>query len=235
MQRAPHLIAAALFASCIATAIHLSDGPGPFSDGSGIVLGIGFLLFGVIAIAGLLLSRGRWAKRLALSVSVITIATATLTSPWSAAAVVAVAVGGLALVGLSGRWLDGWIRRLPAADGPGTRVIVLVLGLVGLVPAVAVAAPTDISQFHGVLGAAGIFYGWTYSRAEVWALWAIRLTLPLLAIPALLRSPAAGVIFLGLVVAGLTALAWTREARLAVQPLIDHLPGPRVHGERSST
>ena len=42
--------------------------------------------------------------------------------------------GGLALLGLSGRWLDGWIRKRPSAEGPGPKVMALVLGLLGLVP-----------------------------------------------------------------------------------------------------
>ena len=108
----------------------------------------------------------------------------------------------------------------------------LVLGLIGLVPAVALAAPSDISTWHGVLGAAGFFYGWTYSRAEVWGLWAIRVTLALLAVPAIIRSPVAGAVFLSLYVAALVILSWTKEAMLAVRPLMENLPGPRVLEEK---
>lgn len=232
MQRAPHLIAAAIFLAAVAAAIHLAGGPGPFTPGSGVVLGIGFLLYGVISVAGLLVSRGRWARRFASGTTVAIVAGAALTAPWSVASIAAVGLGGAAFVGLTGRWLDGWIRRLPTPDGPGVRVMLLVLGLIGLVPLVALAAPRTISPGHGVLGAAGIFYGWAYSRAEVWAMWAIRTTLPLLAVPALVGSPAPGVVLLTIAVVGLTALAWTREARLAVEPLMDRLPGPRALGEK---
>lgn len=231
MHRAPYYVAAAVFSSCIATAIHLAGGPRPFSAGSGVVLGIGFLLFAVIGVAGLLLSRGRWSRRLTTGLVMASLAAAALTDPWSPAAVAATILGGLALIGVSGRWLDAWIRRLPTPDGPGVIVMTLVLGLLGLVPAVALAAPTDISASHGILGAAGVLYAWAYSRAEVWALWATRTTLPLLAVPGLFASPPPGAIFLAVVVIALTALAWRRESLLAVQPLMDRLPGPRVLGE----
>lgn len=232
MQRAPYLIAAALFLGCVAVAAHLAGGTGPFSQGSGVVLGIGFLIFGTIDVAGLLLSRGRWSRRMALAIGFAVVATAALTSPWSIASLAAMSLGALAILGTTGRWLDGWIRQRPSADGPGPRVMALVLGLIGLVPAVALAQPDDITTWHGLLAGAGIFFGWAYSRAEVWALWAVRLGLPLLAVPALLRTPIAGAIFLGAGILVLTALAWTKEARLAVQPLMDNLPGPRVLGER---
>lgn len=232
MVRAPHVIAAALFVAAGATAVHLTPGAGPFDQGSGFVLGVGFLIFGAITLAGLLLSRGRWARRLAIALAVACLATAALTSPWTIAAIVAVAAAALAVFGLTGRWLDGWIRQRPSAEGPGPRVMALVLGLIGLVPLVALATPTDISSWHGVLGAAGIFLAWSYARAHVWALWTIRLGLPVIAIPAVVRSPVAGMVAIAAAVAALTVLAWSKSALLAVQPLMDRLPGPRVLGER---
>ena len=232
MQRSPYLIAAALFVASLAVAVHLGSGTDAFSQGSGVVLGLGFLIFATIGVAGLLLSRGRWARRLALALGLAVVTTAALTSPWSWASIAAVVAGALAIGGTTGRWLDGWIRQRPTPDGPGPRIMALVLGLIGLVPAVALAEPDDITTWHGILAGAGIFFGWAYSRAEIWALWAIRIALPLLAIPALLRSPPAGAFFLGAGVIALTALAWMREARLAVQPLMDQLPGPRVLDER---
>lgn len=234
MRRAPLLIAGTLFVATGAAALHLGGAAGPFDQGSGVVLGTGFLIYGAIAVAGILLSRGRWARWLAGVLAAVTLATAALTAPWTAASIVAVAASALALFGLSGRWLDGWIRRRPSAEGPGPRVMALVLGLLALVPLVAVASPTDITPWHGVLGAFGIFLAWSYARAQVWALWAVRFGLPIIAVPALIRSPAVGAVVIGVGVAGLTALAWTREALLAVQPLMDRLPGPRVLGERNT-
>ncbi len=107
----------------------------------------------------------------------------------------------------------------------------LVLGLVGLVPLVAIATPTDITPWHGILGAAGIFLGWSYARAQVWALWAIRLGLPVIAIPAMIRSPLAGAALIAVGAIALTVLSWSKVALLAAQPLMDHLPGPRILGE----
>lgn len=232
MGRAPHLIAATLFVAAGATAVHLAPGAGPFDQGSGLVLGIGFLIYGAIALAGLLLSRGRWSRWLGAALALATLAASALTAPWTPAAVVAVVASSLAIFGLSGRWLDGWIRRRPSAEGPGPAVMALVLGLIGLVPLVALATPTEITPWHGILGAAGIFLGWSYARAQVWALWALRFGLPIISIPAILRSPLAGAVIIAAGVVALTVLAWSKVALLAVQPLMDHLPGPRVLGER---
>ena len=234
MPRAPYIIAASVFGTCVAVAVHLSTGPGPFAQGSGVVLGIGYLIYGVIAVAGLLLARGRWARRLAAGLATAGLITASLTAPWTAAAITTVGLAAVALVGVAGRRLDAWIRQQPSADGPGPAATMLVLLLIGLVPAVALAAPSNVTSWHGVLGGAGLFLAWAFARAEIWALWTIRLALPVLAIPALLRSPALGSLSLGVFVTSLVALSWTREARLAVQPLMDNLPGPRTLGERNN-
>ena len=135
---------------------------------------------------------------------------------------------GVTLIGLAGPWLDGWIRKRPAAEGPGPRPLGVVFGLLALVPAVGIAAPSGLSAWHGVLGAAGVLLAWSYSRAQLWALWATRLTLPLIAIPAAVQGPWGGAAALLALVAMITAFAWTSEALLAVNPLMDRLPGPRL-------
>ena len=107
MQRAPALIAFAILAMSVALALHLAGGRDPFSPGSGVVLGTGFILYAVIAVGGLLLSRGRWVRRLAAGLAAAGLLAASLTAPWSAAAIVAIILSAVALIGLTGRWLDG--------------------------------------------------------------------------------------------------------------------------------
>jgi hypothetical protein len=105
--------------------------------------------------------------------------------------------------------------------------VVLALGSLGLVTAVGVASPSGLDAGHGVLGGAGVLLAWAYARAQLWALWALRLALPAIAVGAVVGSPWPGRIMLIALVATLVALAWRREARLAVQPLPDRLPSPR--------
>lgn len=227
MYRAAVAVAASIVVASVLVVIHLAAAPDPFRQEPALVLATGFVLFTLIAVGGLMLSRGRWSRYLTLGlVAAFFAATvATETSGWSIASAV---VGGVALAILLGPWTRGWLRLRPAADGPSPRAIALVLGAVGLVPVVAVAAPTELSTWHGVLAGGGLLLAYAYSRAQLWSLWALRFTLAPVAVPAVISSPIAGAALLAIFVAGLTILAWTREARLAVDPVYAQLPGPRV-------
>jgi hypothetical protein len=148
----------------------------------------------------------------------------------------AVVFAAVALAGYLGPWLKGWVREQPAADGPGAKPTVLVLGSLGLVPLVAIASPAGLSVAHGVLASSALLLAWAYARANLWGLWGLRVVLPIVAVPAMLASPPAGAALIGLAVASLTWLAWSREARLAVQPLMERLPPPlRKEPEEEST
>jgi hypothetical protein len=102
-----------------------------------------------------------------------------------------------------------------------------------LVPAVALSSPSGLEVAHGILGGSGLLLAWGYARAQLWALWGIRLVLPILALPALYVSPWPGKILLAVVVGITVGLSWTRDAFLAVAPLMERLPGPRVAAPRS--
>ncbi len=228
MSRAvPYTIAALVFLSPAAWSLHLGLEPEPFALSSAAVIAIGLLLGGLIAVAGLLLSRGRWSKNLGRVVVGATLALAVVVEPGSTYWI-ALGLSALATIGLTGPWLKGWVREFAAADGPGTRPILLVFGALALVPAVGVASPAGLEFTHGVLGGAGVLLGWAYARAEVWGLWGLRVVLPVLAIGSILQSPWGGRVLLVVLVGAVVWLAWTSEAQRAVQPLLDRLPGPRV-------
>ena len=76
---------------------------------------------------------------------------------------------------------------------------------------------------------------WGYSKANVWALWAGRLALPALTVVAAAASEPLGAVALLIVGFSLTYLAWTEEARLAISPLMDNLPGPRRMNPKPET
>lgn len=225
-MRVPISVAASLAASGLAFAAHLALAPEPFAASSGLVVAVGIVIFTVIAVIGLLINRGKWSRVLSIVLVAGILGLGAVTEPtvWALLGV-GTALG--ALFGLTGRWLSGWIRPRPSATGPGPRVVMLVLGLLALVPAVGVAAPAGLAAGHGVLGAGGVLLAWSYSKAQPWALWALRLGLPIAAVPAVLAGPPGGSVLLGLMAAALTALAWTEDARLAVTPIFDRPPGPR--------
>lgn len=226
-RAAPYTIAALVFLAPAAWSLHLGLKPEPFALSAAAVVAIGLLMGGLIGVAGLLLSRGRWSKNLGRFLIAATLVLAMVVEPtpiyW-----VALSLSALAMIGVTGPWLKGWVREFAAADGPGTRPILLVFGALALVPAVGVASPSGLEFTHGVLGGAGVLLGWGYARAEVWGLWGLRLVLPILAIGSILQSPWVGRGVLTMLVGGVVWLAWTEDAQRAVQPLLDRLPGPRV-------
>ncbi len=233
MSRAPYIITALFTLSGAAWAIQLGVAPAPFAPGAAAVLALGLVIFVVVAAAGLLLSRGRWAPWLALIVTLAAMALAIVIDDFTAWAIMGLVAGALTLVGLSGPWLKGWIRERPSAQGPGPKAMGVVLGALALVPAVALSSPSGLEVAHGILGGSGLLLAWGYARAQLWALWGIRLVLPILALPALYVSPWPGKILLAVVVGITVGLSWTRDAFLAVAPLMERLPGPRVAAPRS--
>jgi hypothetical protein len=228
MSRAPQSIAVLLVVGASLWTLTLASNPDePFAMDSGVLISIGLLLFSVIAAVGLLIPRGRWARNLArgLLAAEALLATVTPLRAWAIAALVAT---GLGIVGVQGKWLNGWLRRLPSAEGPGLLPILFIIGSLALVPILGVASPGGVEFRQGLLGAAGIVIAWGYGKANLWAVWAGRLLLTPLAIVAATAASFAGAALILVAGAGLTWLAWTREVWLAASPLLDTLPGPRT-------
>lgn len=210
--------------------LHITTMPDdPFSTDSAVLVAIGLLMFSLIAAVGLLVPRGRWARNLARGLLAVeaALAVATPLQGWAIAGLVAT---GLGIVGIQGKWFDGWLRRLPAADGPGLKTMGLILGCLALVPIVGLSSPSGVVFRQGLLGAAGIVIAWGYGKANMWGLWAARLVLVPLAVVAALAAPPLGAVILVVAGVGLSVLAWSSEARLAISPLMDQLPGPRNLG-----
>ena len=226
MQRSPFVIASLLVVGPALLAVHLAIDPGPFARSSAGLLATGLLIYGVILATGLLLSRGRWTTRVAIGFAGAQLALGVIVDlgPW---AITAILVDLGAIAGLTGPWLSGWIRRGPAADGPGPRVVALLLGAIALTPAVAVANPSGLGWEHLVLAVGGSALALAYSRSLVAALWLFRLALVPLALPAVVASPIWSSIYLMAHVGSLTVLAWTKQAALAATPLLDRIYGPR--------
>ena len=231
MNLAPRLIAVSLVVGAalwsMAVVTHQGE---PFGTDSAVLLAIGLLMFSLISAVGLLLPRGRWARNLATGILVLEVLLAIAISldGWAVAALLATAAG---IIGVQGRWLDGWLRRLPAAEGPSLEAMMFLLGALALTPAVALASPSGVEIRQGLVAAVGLLVAWGYSKAQLWGLWLARLglaPLTLVAGWATYRSDqpagAAFIVMFGLV---LTWLAWQPATRLAIDPLLDNLPDAR--------
>lgn len=228
----PFVIGFLVLVAGLAGAISVLVTPSDIAADSAAAIAIGIVILTTIALSGLLVARGRWSRRLATGLVVAEIALVAVIGigPWGWVALVA---GLGALAGLLGRWLDGWVRMRPSATGPDPNAVVILLGLIALVPAVGIASPSGLAPVDGLLGAAGIALAWGYSKAHLWALWGIRLALPVIAVPAMLTSPLPGALLVGGLVGLIVGYAWTKPALIAVQPLMDRLPGPRIGTARN--
>lgn len=227
MALAPRVIAVSLVVSSSLWSLVIATRPDdPFSTDSAALVSIGLLMFSIIALVGLLLPRGLWARNVSRALLLVQIGLA-LAVPLQGLAIAALGATAISIVGIQGKWLDGWLRRLPAATGPGLKPMLFALGSLALVPAIGFSSPSGVEVRQGLLGVAGVLIAWGYSKTQPWALWTGRLALPILTILAATAAPALGAAFLIAIGFGLTALAWSEDVRLAIQPLMDSLPGPR--------
>jgi hypothetical protein len=228
----PAIITAALVAAAVVLwNVSLAIDPEPFAASSAAAVGIGAGILGVVAVAGILLIRGRWVRAYVggLLLGFAGLAAAMPLAPWPIAAV---AVSACAGVGTLGPWLTGWFRQRPAAGRPPWQATALPLAAIALVPIVGVASPSGLEPAHGILAGAGLLFAWGYARTHLWGLWSLRLAVPLGGIAAAAASGVPGAVLVTLATVAVTALAWRKEAMLAVRPLTDRLPGPRVAAPR---
>lgn len=221
----PFLIAATVMAAGLAWTIHLVVAPDPWAIDSALAIAVGTLTLSIVAMTALLLGRGRWTRFFAMGLvtAELLIATVGDLEGWLIAGVV---LSGLSLAGLGGPWLKGWLREQPAAGSPGVRPIALALGAFIVVPLVGIASPDGLEAAHGLAGALGILFSWGYMKGRTWALFGLRFVMPVAMLAAAFASPALGAVALIAAGSGLTFLAWTQEARLAIDPLPE-LPAPR--------
>ncbi|MFQ5947672.1 MAG: hypothetical protein ACE5KX_02265 [Acidimicrobiia bacterium] len=218
MPLLPYLIAALVFASSAGWALRLVFDQDPFATEVAAVIALDVLLLASIAIGGLLIARGPWARALAAALILFELGLAAV-MPLDPAGAALIATSALALVGIAGPWLSRSLRRLPSAGGPPPLVVALALGLLALPTAAAVASPHGLRWRHWLLIGLGTGVGWAFTRAWAAALWMLRLVLPVAGLLTALASPAAGAVAVIGASALLTSLSWTRAARLAVAPL----------------
>jgi hypothetical protein len=226
VNRPAFITAALVLAAGSLWTVSLAVDPDPFSGDAAAAVGIGVVVFTLVGVSGILLIRGRWVPRfvVVLLAGFAGLAAAKPLEPWSIAALTATAAGAVAILG---PWLRGWFRQRPAAGTAPWQASALGAAAVALVPVVGVASPAGLELAHGVLAGTGLFFGWAYVRTHIWALWVLRIATVPVGIAAAVASPALGAAVIAFAVVGITTLAWTREAALAVRPLMDATPGPR--------
>ena len=211
----------------IVWALRLGFSPSPLAASSAASLAVSTIIVSLIAVAGILVPRARWGRRLSFGVVALSGLLAVIFGPdaWTAVAVLPAAI---ALVALVGPWLDSWLRRFSSADGPPWRAIAVPVAGALTPAAVALAKPGGLGPAAIGYATAVVIVSWAYSRAQLWALWVLRLGLIPGAVAIALGGSTAGLIGLVAWSLGVSILAWSRDAAVAASPLMSMLPPARV-------
>jgi hypothetical protein len=186
-------------------------------EGSILLMGLGLLIGGVVSVAGLVVSGGRWSRWLGLAVTVAC-ALVALIRPIDAMWVVATLLTALGVAALNLPGVTERVRKLPAATGPPTRAVISPLILLAA-PFVIGIASTGATEWPALtVGLSAPLVAFLYARVVPGGLWAMRIVWPLLAV--VLAWPMgglAGVMSAALGVAVATA-AWHPSVKVAYSP-----------------
>lgn len=214
---------AALLGSSLALAFVVVDGP--LESGAGPMVGIGHLLLTAVTIVGALVGAARWSLGLGLGLTVVSAALA-IAHPVGPAWVVLVGLTALAAGGLIATGLRGTIRLRPRADGPPARATALPLALLGVPLVVGVVQPGGVDAVDWLVVALSAAIAVWYSQALPGSLWVARFGSPALVGVSAVAVDVPAALPVMAVFIGISALAWTTDARIAVQPLAE--PGKAI-------
>ncbi len=202
----------------------------PFADGSGALLAVSMVITSAVASLGLVLARGRWARRLALAILATQVGLAMVMDldAWGA---ITLAVTALSIGLVAGPWLDDFLRRLPPAEPLPAGAMALALGLVVGPGLLALSSPGGVEVMHWAAGLASLVTAWAFTRALRLGLWSARVAVPVLLVGAALVSTLPGMLVALAMAVTSAALAWSSPVNLAVTPLLTRAQGVAVPPE----
>ncbi len=191
--------------------------PGPLAPWSVFLVGLGLMTTATVAVVGMVIVGGRWARRTGLA-SILAGLSVAVARPVDPLWVAAVAISVLAWIVLFLPSVNERIRKLPSATGPPPRAVLLPLILVGTPFTIGMAAwdrPTTATVIVGLTAPMAALW---YSRVLPGGLYAVRIIWPLLALALAPLQPApAAVVSAGTAVLVLV-LAWSRQVEIAFHP-----------------
>ena len=207
-----------------AGAIQTGDRTEHWNPFQSLIVSGGLLVLATAALVGMVVKGSRWGRRLAggLAVGCLGLATLAPLSPWWWAGV-GLAGATLALVG--GPWITASERRRVARLGPPPTAVLLLCLLACLPVALAAVSVNGLGGGWVLAGLSGVT-ALAYAQALPATLFAARFLIPAASAAAAFTTPWPG--WAVAVVGGgaATWAAWSAEARLAVQPLVETGPRP---------
>ncbi len=191
--------------------------PDPLAPGSVLLIGVGLLGLASVAVVGMIVTGGRWARRTGLVVTALTavIAVVRPIDPIWVVALAATAVSGFAMFSGS---VTGSIRKLPAATGPPRRAVLVPIILIGFPFCLGLAAWNEPTTGAMTVGLSAPIAALWYARVLPGGLLAVRVLWPALAIGLSITlgvRPGAVSLAGGLLVA---VLAWHPSVKHAFHP-----------------
>ncbi len=215
-MKVPLAAATPLLSALLWTAALLVD-PGPLAPGSVLLVGLGLLETATVSVVGMIMTGGRWARRLAVAGAAPALAVGAI-RPIDVIWIVALAATGVTVVSLFTRGMSAAMRRRPAAAGPPARAVILPLALILFPALLGLAAWDNPTTATMIVGLSAPIAAMWYSRVLPGGLFVIRVLWPALAIGlAATQSRVPGLVsaLTGLAVA---VLAWHPSVRLAFHP-----------------
>ncbi len=191
--------------------------PARFEPVSVLLIGLGLLAMSTVAVVGMALSGGRWARRLAFAVIVANVIVA-ITRSIDPAWFVATSFTALSLAAMFLPSVTDHLRKLPSASGPAPRSV--------LTPVVLLAVPflVGLTSVDGkpwamiVVGISALASSFLYARVIPGGLLAVRIIWPALAMA---MAPFLGMVggaVSALLGVGLAVLAWHPSVKVAFYP-----------------
>lgn len=199
------------------TTVMLAD-PSPRAELGVLAMGISLWVATVTSIVGMVISRSRWARRTGVA---ITAGHAVVALIWPSGTLwtVAAALSVVTAVAVTGPWLRGIVRSLPAASGPPARAV--------LVPLVLLAVPF----VGGAADGKGIWFAVSFATALLSAFWfirtfpgamiAVRVVWPAIALATAWPIGGSAGVVLALGGVAVAVLAWDKSVTRAVIPLVE--------------
>jgi len=207
--------------------LRLINAAAPFDGGSGALLGVSLVVAAAVATLGLVVARGRWARRMALGLLAVQagLAVAMDLAGWG---ILALAATAASIVLVAGPWLDRFLRRLPPAEPIPPAAMALGLGLVVVPGILAVTSPGGVEEVHWAAALFSLVTAWAFARALRVGLWSARVVVPLLLIAAAAASTLVGALVAVAMAVSAAALAWSAPVNRAVTPLLARADGVAV-------
>jgi hypothetical protein len=219
---APLIVALLLTAAPVAGTLIMALAPAPLATSAAALFSAGFVVVTLVAVAGILLARGRWARHLGILVAGTWIVIGTIIDTEWGLVVIGIAAVGLAAT--LGPWLGRWLRRLPTAAGAPPAAVIVLLTLLLTPSAMALAAPDGIAAAVWGFSAWSCLLALALARIMAGSLTAARLLHPAAGVATAIAVGMPAVVPALGSAAVVAVLCWRRDVALAIAPIVPSPP-----------